>query len=424
MDLSVGLVFGALPVLLLGASVGLSHAYNRLSLRHARSERDRDSYLEVLEGSNDALFVINFVNGRIYQANEQAAALLGYTKIELAARTIFDLHPPEHLHLSAQRIAEAWESKGLVYEDIPLRTARGELIAVECSTRVTTYRGDPAIILFARDIRTRLELQRRVADQQALVRQQNTELLSSIRYAQRIQRAVLPEAEDLTRLFPDSFVMFRPRDIVSGDLYWFAQQDGRYIVTAADCTGHGVPGALLSLIGASLFHEMVVEKRMTDPGAILDGARDGMVQALSKHDGAGDHRDGMNACLVSIDMESLMLDHAGAFGPLYLVRGQELVEVKGDRMPIGFEEGEMRNFTTTRVPLMRGDRIFLFSDGLADQFGGERGKKLKASGLKQWLIETSALPIDDVYQAMSDRFRSWKGEMDQVDDVLLIGIQI
>src|SRR6187402_1735452 len=126
MDLSVGLVFGALPVLLLGASVGLSHAYNRLSVRNARSERDRDSYLEVLEGSNDALFVINFVNGRIYQANEQAAALLGYSKIELAARSIFDLHPPEFLHLSAQRIADAWENKGSIYEDIPLRTAQGE----------------------------------------------------------------------------------------------------------------------------------------------------------------------------------------------------------------------------------------------------------------------------------------------------------
>lgn len=423
MELATGLIYGALPMALLAASAGLAYAYNRLVGRNTASERDRESYLEVLEGSNDALFVINFANGRIYQANQQAARLLGYSREKLAQLSIFQLHPPELLQLSAVRIADAWERKGLIYEDIPLLTSKGELIPVECSTKVISYQGAPAIILFARDIRERISMQRAIETQQALVREQNRELLSSIRYAQRIQRAVLPEAEQLQGIFPESFILFRPRDIVSGDLYWFAEQGGRVVVAAADCTGHGVPGALLSLISASLFQESVNEKGVTEPGLILDAAREGMVQALSK-DGSPDQRDGMNAGIVSIDRGCMELSYAGAYSPLYVIRHGELIEHKGDRMPIGFEEGEMSPFTTITMPLGTGDRIFLFSDGLQDQFGGPHGKKLRSAGLKQWLLETDTLSMDEQYQSISDRFRMWKGDADQVDDVLLIGIQV
>ena len=423
MELTTLLTYGALPALFLGASVGLSVAYNRLQARHARSERDRSSYLEVLEGSNDALFVINFVNGRIYQANQRAADLLGYTRSELARLSIFELHPKSLLQLSSMRIADAWERKGSIYQDIPLLTSNGEEVAVECSTRVTSYNGHPAVVLFARDIRERLALERKVTEQQAVVQEQNRELVSSIRYAQRIQRAVLPGPDRLQEIFPSSFILFRPRDIVSGDLYWFGERDGRTVVVAADCTGHGVPGALLSLIATSVLDESVREKGITDPARILDAAREGMVQALSRSEGGSDQRDGMNAAVVAIDAQRRSLVYAGAFGPLYVVRNGELIERKGDRMPIGHSE-EVRSFTATEVPLQAGDRVFLFSDGLQDQFGGPEGKKLKSSGLKQWLLSTSALPIDDQYQALSDRFRMWKGALEQVDDVLLIGIEV
>jgi len=260
--------------------------------------------------------------------------------------------------------------------------------------------------------------------QQTVVREQNKQLLSSIRYAQRIQRAVLPEAEQLQQLVPDSFILFRPRDIVSGDLYWFTERHGKTVVAAADCTGHGVPGALLSLIGASLFQEMVMEKGLTGPGAILDGARTGMIHALSKQDGSCDSRDGMNAGVLVLDRNSGMVEYAGGFSPLYMVRDGELSEYKGDRMPIGELEGTKAGFTPTVIPVLPGDRFFLFTDGLQDQFGGPHGKKLKSSGLKDWISETSILPIDDQYQAISDRFRLWKGNEEQVDDILLIGIQV
>lgn len=423
MDLLTLLVYAALPTLLLGGSVALAFAYNKLYSERQLADRDRESYLGVLESSNDALFVINFVNGKIHQANAQAARLLGFTPEELASCTIFELHPKEFLHASADRIAEAWEKKGLIYEDIPLVHATGERIPVESSVKVSSYQGRPAIILFARDIRDRLALRQQVDAQQALVREQNHELVAGIRYAQRIQRAVLPDAERLQDHFPESFILFRPRDIVSGDLYWFGERDGRVVVAAADCTGHGVPGALLSLIGASLFQEMVMEKGHLDPATILDGARDGMIAALGRND-ESDQRDGMNVGLVSIDRAASVLAYAGAYGPLYIIRKGELLEHKGDRMPIGLHAGQITPFQRHDIPVERGDRIFLFSDGMPDQFGGPGGKKLRSAGLKRWLLETSTLPMDDQHQALSDRFRMWKGEEEQVDDVLLIGIEV
>lgn len=422
MELTLGLALGAVPVVLLGASVALSHAYNRLYKRNQKAEKDRRSLLEVLEGSNDALFVINFVNGRIYQANAQAASLLGYSREELTQLTIFQLHPDEYLQRSAIRIADAWQNRGAIYEDIPLLTADGALIDVESSVRVTSYDGKPAIILFARDIRERLALQRKVSEQQALVGRQNRDLLSSIRYAQRIQKAVLPDAELLQELFPDSFILFRPRDIVSGDLYWFADVDGQVVIAAADCTGHGVPGALLSLIAASLFQETVVERRILEPGAMLNALRDGFVSALNKNDGA-DHRDGMNVSVVCYDRATRNLRYAGAYAPMYILRGAEVLEYKGDRMPIGQFDGEQRSFGQESVRLEAGDRFYLFSDGLCDQFGGPSGKKLRSAGLKQWLQDTAELPMEEQHQAISDRFRLWKGKEEQVDDVLLIGVQ-
>lgn len=413
----------ALPVLLLAAGVGLAVAYNRLGTVHRDTQRDRDSFLEVLEGSNDALFVIDFANGRILQANAQAATLLGAPPGSLEGRSIFDLHPRELLQTSAERIADAWERKGDIYEDIPLVNADGAVIPVESSVKVTSYNGRPAVVLFARDIRERLALRAQVESQQAVVQEQNRELLAGIRYAQRIQRAVLPEATALQDLVPDSFILFRPRDIVSGDLYWFGEQQGHVVVAAADCTGHGVPGALLSLIGASLFRQLVLERGCTDPAIILNGAREGMIAALTRNDGA-DHRDGMNVGLISLSPDRRTLSYAGAYGPLYLVRNGDLMEYKGDRMPIGLHEGEQRPFRSHQLDLLPGDRIYLFSDGIPDQFGGPQGKKLRSAGMKRWLMETADLSMEEQHQAISDRLRMWMGEEEQVDDMLLIGMAV
>jgi serine phosphatase RsbU (regulator of sigma subunit) len=212
---------------------------------------------------------------------------------------------------------------------------------------------------------------------------------------------------------------------VSGDLYWFAEKNSRTVVAAADCTGHGVPGALLSLIGVSLFRETVLERGVVRPEGILEALRTGVIDALN---GQGDeeegHRDGMNVSVVSIDRQAMQLDYAGAYAPIFIVRQGELIELKGDRIPVGYHDGELRAFTGTSMPLQKGDRIYLFSDGLQDQFGGPQGKKLRSSGLKEWVLNTAELSMDDQYQTISDRFRLWKGREEQIDDVLLIGLEV
>lgn len=423
MDLTIGLAVLAFAILLLVVAIGISIAYNRLQGVHSTTVHDRDSFLSILEASNDALFVINFVSGKIHLANAKASELIGISTNELTTLTIFDLHPKEFLHRSADRIADAWEKKGNIYSDIPLLSSTSEVIPVESSTRVSSYKGEPAVILYARDIRERLELQNEVEEQQMIVREQNHQLLSSIRYAQRIQRAVLPEAERLQTLLPESFILFRPKDIVSGDLYWFAEQDGAVVLVAADCTGHGVPGALLTLIGATLFNDVVLKKKVTDTGAILDAVRSGMIQALSK-DGVEAGHDGMNAAVLHYDPRTKDLNYSGGYTPLYVVRNGELTEHKGDRMPVGPHSGDMGSFSSGSIQLQLGDRLFICSDGLQDQFGGPQGKKLKSSGLKDWLVKTSYLTIDEQYQAISDNFRMWLGKGEQIDDVLLVGFEV
>ena len=423
MDLNIGLAVMAVAVLLLMVAIGISVAYNRLQGVHSTAVHDRDSFLSILEASNDALFVINFVSGKIHLANAKASELIGIPTNELTTLTIFDLHPKEFLHRSADRIADAWEKKGNIYSDIPLLSSKAEVIPVESSTRVSSYQGEPAVILYARDIRERLKLQNAVEEQQTIAREQNIQLLSSIRYAQRIQRAVLPEAERLQTLLPESFILFRPKDIVSGDLYWFAEQDGAVVLVAADCTGHGVPGALLTLIGATLFNDVVLKKKVKDTGAILDAVRSGMIQALSKDGGEAGH-DGMNAAVLRYDPKTKYMYYSGGYAPLYVVRNGELTEHKGDRMPVGPHSGDLGSFSSGTIQLQLGDRLFICSDGLQDQFGGPQGKKLKSSGLKEWLVLTSTLTLDDQYQAISDNFRMWLGKGEQIDDVLLVGFEV
>ncbi len=424
MELMDGMLWGALPLIFLCAAVGLAIAYDRLNVHHSKAERQHASTLDILENCNDALFVIDFANGQLLQVNQKACELLGQPKEALLARTIFDLHPPELLHLSALRMAEAWENKGTICEDLTMIHASGEPIALGSSMKVATHGGRPAIVLFARDIRARLTLQCEVEAQQALVREKNTELLASIRYAKRIQGAVLPSAEQLEEMVPESFILYRPRDIVSGDLYWFGRVADRCIIAAADCTGHGVPGALLSLIGASLFQEAVLSRGITDPASILASAREGMITTLSQTDGSEDQQDGMDGSVISLSADHSELDYAGALSSLYLIRHGELVEHKGDRMTIGTGSRSDQPFTSLRIPLLKGDRFYVFSDGLQDQFGGPKGKKLGSKRLKEWLLETAAYSIEEQHQAISDRFRMWKGGLDQVDDVLLIGGQV
>jgi serine phosphatase RsbU (regulator of sigma subunit) len=257
------------------------------------------------------------------------------------------------------------------------------------------------------------------------IEEKNKSITDSITYAKRIQQAILPHDEEFGRLLPGSFVLYLPKDIVSGDFYWISRKDDQVFVAAADCTGHGVPGALMSMIGNALLNEIVNEKNITSPPAILQHLHTGIRLLLKQDQLHGETRDGMDIALCRIDMRSRALEYAGAMRPLYIVSGGELKEIKADKYPIGgLQEAEERKFTGHALALSPGDMIYLSSDGFADQFGGDKGKKFMVKKFQQLLEEIYALPPGEQRARVKNVFEQWKGNLEQVDDVLVIGIRI
>jgi serine phosphatase RsbU (regulator of sigma subunit) len=251
-----------------------------------------------------------------------------------------------------------------------------------------------------------------------------TGIQDSIQYSQRIQNAILPTSEEIKRIVPESFVLFFPRDIVSGDFYWFAERNGLKFIACVDCTGHGVPGALMSMIGNTILNQIILERNILEPDQVLNNLHIGVRHAL-KQDAGGDTRDGMDLSLIVIDEAKQLLHYAGANRNLWIIRHGVLLETKADKFPIaGYQPEEIRRFTSHAIPLQKGDVIYLTTDGYADQFGGARGKKFMVKQLARILLEIHQQPMSEQKAILDEKFRSWKGMLEQVDDVLVIGLRI
>jgi len=252
---------------------------------------------------------------------------------------------------------------------------------------------------------------------------QKKEIEDSIRYARRIQSAVIPSEKDCTDLLPESFVFFRPLNIVSGDFYWIGKVEDKIIFTAADCTGHGVPGAIMSMLGVAFLNEIVNEDHITQPDEILNNLRSKVIQALQQQGISGEARDGMDIAMVSIDEKKKKIQFAGAYNPLIMIRNGEIFMTAGDKMPIGIYE-KMNPFTRYDIDLENGDVIYMASDGYEDQFGGPEGKKFKATRFRQLLLEIHKYPMKSQKEIIEKRFEEWKGDLSQIDDVVVIGIAL
>ena len=416
-----------IPLLASVIAVGaVSFAFIRKRGTSPPGASDAQGYKRLFDQAFDGAIVLDVANGRIHLANQRAADLLGHSLESLSTKSIFDLHFPEDLDRSSLRIADAWTEGGLVYDDIPFRTADGQRLPVECSVKVTEHMGRPAVVLYLRDIRERLRLQQEIAERNALVELQNNELLSGLRYAQGIQQAMLPSLSQVRAGFIDAFILYRPRDIVSGDFYWSAQAGPKSILAVADCTGHGVPGALLSMTGITLLQGIVSGRGVTSPARVLGELRSELLRSLAHQEGDSHVRDGMNIGIISYDRVTRECEFSGALCPLYIVRanGGGLEEVKGDRIPVGYHEGTMRDFTPHLIALHEGDRLFLGSDGFADQFGGPQGRKLKTAGMKEMIARVTGDNLCRQGRALEQGFLEWKGGLDQLDDVTLVGVRV
>jgi ligand-binding sensor domain-containing protein/serine phosphatase RsbU (regulator of sigma subunit) len=251
----------------------------------------------------------------------------------------------------------------------------------------------------------------------------NKDITASIRYAKRIQDAILPPDDFVKKHLPNSFVLFKPKDIVSGDFYWMEDKKDSVIFAAVDCTGHGVPGAFMSIVGHNLLDRVVGEQKITQPAKILDELNKSISDTLRQTDLEDNTvRDGMDIALCAFDKKKGILEFAGAFNPLWLIRNKELIEIKANKFPIGNSKtGENNKFTNHEIILEKGDTVYIFSDGFSDQFGGPLGKKFKSSALKQLLISSQHLNMNQQRELLNKTIEEWRGQREQVDDILVIG---
>lgn len=271
-------------------------------------------------------------------------------------------------------------------------------------------------------------INKEVLEQKAVIEHKNTEITDSIKYAKNIQEALLPNLSSIHQLFPKSFVLYMPKDIVSGDFYWFAKNEYTRFIAAVDCTGHGVPGAFMSIVGNTLLNEIVNEKKLTVPGEILLELHKGVKIALNQNAQEFERRDGMDIALCAFTEGSNQIQYAGANRPLWIYRKQnhyQLEIIKATKYPIGgIELEETRIYENHTIDVFEGDSIYLFSDGYADQFGGPKGKKFMLTNLQKTIFESVEQPMDKQKGNLAKAFSDWKQDAEQIDDVLVIGIKI
>jgi len=316
--------------------------------------------------------------------------------------------------------------------------------------------------------RDEIEQQRNtVVQQKERIEEIHHEVSESINYATRLQEAILPEEKILEKYISEHFILFKPKDKVSGDFYWWTHIENHTVITAADSTGHGVPGAFMSMLGSSFLREIVQKEYITHTGVILRKLRKEIIKALKQTGEAGTQKDGMDMALISIDHETNMVQFSGANNPLYIIKNGELeitnesrsfikefvilneakrseksldnqsrsfakaqddnskllYEVKPDKMPIAIYE-KMDAFTTHEIQLEKGDMLYMFSDGYADQFGGPKGKKFKYKAFKRLLLENAHKSMEEQKEILNQAFEDWKGQEEQIDDVVVVGIRI
>ena len=322
----------------------------------------------------------------------------------------------------ASLLANAWflgQHSALAPADI---MANGGTL-LSCVVVISTLLSHNRWRLAKREVRLRLQLKASTEKERAqkeLIEAAHNDLTDSIRYSQRIQQAVLPKDDVLGRQFREHFVLDRPRDIVSGDFHWCAQVGDRTIVAVADCTGHGVPGALMSILGSTLLKTIVLDQGEHRPATILDRLREELITALRGKDGLSD---GMDMAICAVDHTAGELRYAGAYNPLYRVRDGVLDQVDADRMPVGLHAGNMTAFTEQVLDLRRGDMYYLCSDGLQDQFGGPDDRKFGRGRLKQLLTEVAHLQAPEQQRRVEGALQLWQQDHPSVDDILVLGFR-
>jgi PAS domain S-box-containing protein len=391
-------------------------------------------------GRINNLVVVVDAHGKVSYVSPSSEKLLGYKPEELLGDgwwnlTVSDERERRTLRNGIQQLAIA--RKGFHIENGTSLRGRHE-------RKFRTTKGHDKWILWdavpgpgktvigiGQDITERKQAEQELASKNNELKEIHHSMVDSLEYARRIQEMILPEPEKLNRYVHNSFIAYKPRDIVSGDFYWFHRKQDKLYVVAADCTGHGVPGAMMSVLGLSSLRDVVQKFELHEPSFILDHLDVEIVRALSRENGSG-LKDGMDIALSVIDLNDLILEFSGAFRGLLHIRNGILTEIPGARFPLG-QYSTIKQFTTTCMQLQRGDRLYMFSDGITDQFGGPdteprryglTGKKFGKARFKELLLSIQDMPMQEQHGFIEYAIANWQQETPQTDDILVIGIEI
>jgi phosphoserine phosphatase RsbU/P len=275
-------------------------------------------------------------------------------------------------------------------------------------------------------VKTQIEIKRgrdSIANNLKEIEFKNELITSSIRYAHTIQSAVLKASLDGSELFREMFYFVQPKDIVSGDFFWFHKIRNKVFASVFDCTGHGIPGAFMSMLGVTLLNEIVIREIITEPDLILNRLREKIIEALGQKGNASDVTDGMDGSIISYDLTSKKLVYSGALSPVYLIRNHKIIELRGDRMTLSYQDN-ISDFSRQEIQTETDDMVYLFTDGYVDQFGGERKKKFRSAQFKEVLLRNHKFGIEVQKEMLMNTYHNWKGTGEQVDDITVVGLRL
>jgi serine phosphatase RsbU (regulator of sigma subunit)/uncharacterized protein YuzE len=312
------------------------------------------------------------------------------------------------------------EKKEILIEKLKANEARNKIV------NYALIVGSVLIFLLLLMIFSRYRIKKKsetlLQKQNILISQKNKDVSDSIHYAKKIQDAILPGEDFAKKIFLNSFIYYQPKDIVSGDFYWCGEKNNLKFFAVADCTGHGVPGALMSMLGGTFLNEIIITRGIKEPNIILDELKRSIVTSLNKNNEMN-QTDGMDISLIVLDPAQNEMLYAGANNSIYIIRNNELIELKPNKQPVGLYYKDITPFTSQKFALQTNDTVYLFTDGFADQFGGAKGKKYKYSTFKSLLLKINGLSMGDQKNKIHEESVAWKGDVVQTDDVLVVGIK-
>ncbi len=377
----------------------------------------------ILAKLNSLIVVVN-QQGKVEYVSPSTKRMLGFEQEQLLGEGWWDLTRIDILEreavkeLTMQQLQQNSLMESVTYERL-LKTATGG----DKWILWNTSKG-PAntLVGIGHDITDRKKAEQKLIEKHKELEQHNKDMVDSIQYASRIQEAILPDIEKIKNAFSDAFVLYQPKDLVSGDYYFFYQRGSKSFVAAVDCTGHGVPGALMSIIANGILKEVIVKKGITEPSEILYALDEELFAALNKKGEITN--DGMDVALAVFDSEKNSVSYSGAFRPMLLLRDHELIEFEANRYPIGFYADVEKIFVSKEIELKKEDTFYFFTDGYCDQFGGELKKKFNRKRFKELLLSLQGMEMEEQHSFLQYALLNWRQDEPQMDDVLVMGVRI